>query len=135
MGSAEIRAHGRNRRVTVYGEDPISRAFNMRVAVGQYLPPTTRAIRVPMRCWAPKVRDELFGSANPLGATLQVGSNRFRVIGVMAPRARCSASTSTTRSTSPPRALEVFSREGDGNHVAYCLVRPCMRWSRTSNAS
>ncbi len=32
MGNAEIRAHGRSRRVTVYGEGPdFSRAFNMHV--------------------------------------------------------------------------------------------------------
>ena len=38
MGNAEIRAQGRSRRVTVYGEGPdFSRAFNMRVAIGQFL--------------------------------------------------------------------------------------------------
>ena len=39
MGNAEVRAQGRSRRVTVYGEGPdFSRAFNMQVAVGQFLP-------------------------------------------------------------------------------------------------
>ncbi|MBS1146846.1 MAG: hypothetical protein H6R08_1022 [Proteobacteria bacterium] len=81
MGNAEIRAHGRSRRVTVYGEGPdFSRAFNMHVAVGQFLPADDPRNPRAYAVLGSKVRNELFGSANPLGATLQVGASRFRVI-------------------------------------------------------
>lgn len=39
MGNAEIRAAGRSRRVTVYGQGPdFDKAFNMHIAIGQFLP-------------------------------------------------------------------------------------------------
>ena len=39
MGNAEIRAQGRSRRVTVYGQGPdFAQAFNMQVGIGQFLP-------------------------------------------------------------------------------------------------
>ncbi|MEQ1779165.1 MAG: ABC transporter permease, partial [Nitrosomonas sp.] len=39
VGNAEIRAQGRSRRVTAYGQGPdFARAFNMQVEIGQFLP-------------------------------------------------------------------------------------------------
>jgi putative ABC transport system permease protein len=122
VGNAEIRANGRSRRVTVYGEGPdFSRAFNMRVAVGQYLPADDPRNPRAYAVLGSKVRSELFGSASPLGAILQVGGNRFRVIGVMAPKGQVLGfDLDDTVYIPTTRALEVFNREGVMEaHVAY----------------
>ena len=114
MGNAEVRAQGRSRRVTVYGEGPdFSRAFNMQVAVGQFLPADDPRNPRAYAVLGAKVRTELFGSANPLGATLQVGTSRFRIIGVMAPKGQVLGfDLDDTVYIPTARALEVFNREG-----------------------
>jgi putative ABC transport system permease protein len=114
MGNAEIRAHGRSRRVTVYGESPdFSRAFSMHVAVGQFLPADDPRNPRAYAVLGAKARSELFGSTNPLGATLQVGASRFRIIGVMAPKGQILGfDLDDTVFIPTARALEVFNREG-----------------------
>lgn len=122
MGNAEIRAHGRSRRVTVYGEGPdFSRAFSMHVAVGQFLPPDDPRNPRAYAVLGSKVRSELFGHANPLGAVLQVGATRFRIVGVMAPKGQVLGfDLDDTVYIPTARALEVFNREGVMEiHVAY----------------
>ncbi|HLP81644.1 MAG TPA: ABC transporter permease, partial [Nitrosomonas sp.] len=60
-----------------------------------------------------KVRTELFGDANPLGALLQVGGSRFRVIGVMASKGQVLGfDLDDTVFMPTTRALEVFNRQG-----------------------
>jgi putative ABC transport system permease protein len=114
MGNAEIRAHGHSRRVTVYGESPdFSRAFSMHVAVGQFLPADDPRNPRAYAVLGAKARSELFGSTNPLGATLQVGASRFRIIGVMAPKGQVLGfDLDDTVFIPTARALEVFNREG-----------------------
>ena len=127
VGNAEIRAHGRSRRVTVYGEGPdFSRAFNMKVAVGQFLPADDPQNPRAYAVLGAKVRTELFGSANPLGATLQVGTSRLRVIGVMAPKGQVLGfDLDDTVYIPTTRALEVFNREGVMEiHLAYLPGAP-----------
>jgi putative ABC transport system permease protein len=122
MGNAEIRAHGRSRRVTVYGEGPdFARAFNMKVATGQFLPdddPRNPRAHVVL---GSKARTELFGNTNPLGQTLQVGASRFRVIGVMQSKGQVLGfDLDDTVFIPTTRALEIFNREGVMEiHVAY----------------
>jgi putative ABC transport system permease protein len=121
-GNAEIRAHGRSRRVTVFGEGPdFSRAFSMRVAAGQFLPADDPRNPRAYVVLGSKARDELFGSANPLGASLQVGSHRFRVIGVMQPKGQVLGfDLDDTVYIPTARALELFNREGVMEiHIAY----------------
>ena len=83
-GSAEIESADRMRRSMVIGTgadyDIIVGADNM---MGNYLPhdnpKTPRAFAV----LGPDMRDELFGSKDPLGMSIRVNSERFRVIGVL----------------------------------------------------
>ena len=122
VGNAEVRAQGRSRRVTVYGEGPdFSRAFNMQVAIGQFLPNDDPRNPRAFAVLGSKVRTELFGTANPLGATLQVGTSRFRVIGVMASKGQVLGfDLDDTVYIPTARSLEIFNREGVMEiHIAY----------------
>ncbi len=122
MGNAEIRAQGRSRRVTVYGEGPdFPQVFSMKIAVGQFLPADDPRNPRAYVVLGAKARTELFGNANPLGASLQVGNSRFRVIGVMAPKGQVLGfDLDDTVYIPTARALEVFNREGLMEaHVAY----------------
>ena len=114
MGNAEIRTQGRSRRVTVYGQGPdFSRAFNMQVGIGQFLPDDDPRNPRAYAVLGSKVHTELFGGSNPLGATLQVGGSRFRVIGVMASKGQVLGfDLDDTVFIPTTRALEVFNREG-----------------------
>ncbi|WP_097066368.1 ABC transporter permease [Nitrosovibrio sp. Nv4] len=114
IGNAEISARGRSRRVTVYGEGPdFARAFNMKVAAGQFLPADDPRNPRAYAVLGSKVRTELFGNANPLGATLQVGTSRFRVIGIMESKGQVLGfDLDDTVFIPTTRALEIFNREG-----------------------
>jgi len=122
MGNAEIRAHGRSRRVTVYGEGPdFSQVFNMKVEIGQFLPADDPRSPRAFAVLGSKARSELFGNANPLGASLQVGMSRFRVIGVMESKGQILGfDLDDTVFIPTARALEIFNREGVMEiHIAY----------------
>lgn len=114
MGNAEIRAEGLSRRVTVYGQSfDFDKAFNMRVSIGQFLPADDPRNPRAFAVLGAKAHSELFGSANPLGAILQVGGSRFRVIGVMAAKGQVLGfDLDDTVFIPTMRALEVFNREG-----------------------
>ncbi len=122
IGNAEVRVRGRSRRVTVYGEgSDFARAFNMQVASGQFLPADDLRNPRAYTVLGAKVRSELFGLSNPLGAHLQVGSHRFRIVGVMAPKGQVLGfDLDDTVYLPTARALEVFNREGVMEiHLAY----------------
>lgn len=114
VGNAEIRAQGRSRRVTAYGQGPdFAKAFNMQVETGQFLPDDDPRNPRAYVVLGAKVRTELFGDANPLGALLQVGGSRFRVIGVMASKGQILGFDLDDTVFIPiTRALEVFNRQG-----------------------
>lgn len=113
-GNAEVRGNGRSRRVTVYGQGPeFDRAFNMQVAIGQFLPDDDPRNPRAFAVLGAKVHKELYGSSNPLGSVLQVGGSRFRIIGVMASKGQVLGfDLDDTVYIPTARALEVFNREG-----------------------
>ena len=114
VGNAEIRAQGRSRRVTAYGPGPdFAKAFHMQVAIGQFLPNDDPRNPRAYVVLGAKVRTELFGDANPLGALLQVGGSRFRIIGVMSSKGQVLGfDLDDTVFMPTARALEVFNRQG-----------------------
>ena len=114
VGNAEIRAQGRSRRVTAYGQGPdFAKAFHMQVAIGQFLPNDDPRNPRAYVVLGAKVRTELFGDANPLGALLQVGGSRFRIIGVMSSKGQVLGfDLDDTVFMPTARALEVFNRQG-----------------------
>jgi len=121
-GNAEIRVGNKSRRVMILGESAdFAHAFSMRVAAGSFLPPDAADAARAFAVLGAKARQELFGADNPLGAVIQVGGNRFRVIGVMAPKGQILGfDLDDTVYIPTARALELFNREGVMEaHVVY----------------
>jgi putative ABC transport system permease protein len=71
--------------VFVYGVSHETPAvWSMPVASGQFLPELDYDRGAPVCVLGPKLKRELFGDANALGATVRIGQARYRVIGIMA---------------------------------------------------
>lgn len=83
-GTALVERGSRTRRIFVCGVTAaVPRVWLMPVASGSFLPDQDWDRTSPAVVLGPRVRRELFGDENPLGATIRVGDARFRVVGVM----------------------------------------------------
>ena len=86
-GNGEIEYGERMRRSMVVGTgadyDVIVDAKDM---LGEYLPHDNPKSPRSLAVLGPKLRDELFDDANPLGELVRINSERFRVIGVLPPK-------------------------------------------------
>ena len=113
-GNAEVSAMGRTRRVSVLGEGAdFTRAFQMHVAQGQWLPKEEARQARAFAVLGAKVKQEIFAGANPLGARIDIGGSRFRVIGVMESKGQVLGFDMDDAVYIPAaRALELFNREG-----------------------
>jgi len=86
-GNARVEADGRGRSVSVFGvtaEMPMH--WKMSVWQGNFLPEVDVHRRQPVAVLGPKLKQELFADANPLGRFVRIAGYRFRVLGVMAPK-------------------------------------------------
>jgi len=84
QGNASVEGNRRERRVTVSGVGPeMPTALSFQVAIGKFLPPDDPRAPRALAVLGSKLRDELFGPENPLGARVRIGGDRYRVIGVM----------------------------------------------------
>ncbi len=84
QGNAAVEYERRSRRTYVFGVGHAApEVWQIKVAQGRFLPPddprTARAFVV----LGSKVRQELFGTQNPLGHRLRIGSELYRIVGVM----------------------------------------------------
>ncbi len=113
-GNSEVGGNGRLRRTTVYGVNAaMIKVFSVKVGSGQFLPEeeadTARAFVV----LGPKLKAELFGAANPLGARVRIGSMQFRVIGVLEAKGQVlGVDLDDTAYIPAARALELYNRDG-----------------------
>ena len=84
QGSGDIQFGVRSRRSDIIGGGhQLAQAWRFRLALGQFLPPPRDGRSPPYVVLGHKLRQELFGSASPLGELVRVGGMRFRVIGVI----------------------------------------------------
>jgi len=84
MGTAQVRAVGRNRYTNVAGVGPrADKAWGLDVAQGTFLPAEDLNRARAFAVLGSTLKAELFGNNNPLGQFVHVGGNRFRVVGVM----------------------------------------------------
>ncbi len=113
QGNASVEFGKRSRRTYVFGvSSQVPTVWQMKVAVGRFLPDddprTARAFAV----LGGKVRDELFASENPLGQRIRIGGERFRVIGVMESKGQMLGFDLDDAVYIPTnRALAMFDRE------------------------
>ncbi|MGE5467405.1 MAG: ABC transporter permease [Ignavibacteria bacterium] len=113
QGNADVEHLNRSRRVTLYGVGHhFTDTLRMKVAAGEFLPdddPRTARAQVVLGA---KVARELFGDENPLGARLRIGGERYRVIGIMAPKGQVLGfDLDDTVYIPVGRALEMFNRD------------------------
>ena len=114
MGNAELRANGRVRRSTVFGEGhDFASTFTLKVQSGSFFTDADNEQARAQVVLGSRVRQELFPGQNPLGQYLRVGGQRFRVIGVMAPKGQILGLDMDDAVFIPAaRALELFNRAG-----------------------
>lgn len=87
FGTASVRFGDRTRDVPIIGTtDEMESVRRLQMGIGQYLPRVGGEIEARVCVVGAKVQTELFGGLNPLGENLRIGQERFRVIGVLAPR-------------------------------------------------
>ncbi len=113
-GNTEVNANGRLRRTTVYGVGAeMTRVFNMKVRSGQFLPADDAENARPFVVLGAKLKQELFGAANPLGARVRIGGLQFRVIGVLESKGQfLGIDLDDTAYIPAARALELYNRDG-----------------------
>lgn len=84
QGNAAIESGGRQRRTTIYGVDAsAARVWRFEVAAGRFLPDDPPRAARSFVVLGSKVRRELFGSSQALGARVRIGGELFRVLGTM----------------------------------------------------
>ncbi len=113
-GNAEVRARGRIRRTFIIGVGAdMQRAFSMTVRSGRFLPRDDPDNPRAFVVLGAKLKQELFGNDNPLGQRLQIGSERYRVIGVMEPKGQfLGIDLDDTAYIPVARALALYNRTG-----------------------
>ena len=85
VGTAQASHEARNREVVILGSTSELLAIrHMDMAQGQFLPDIDPASATPVCVLGAKIKQELFGVENAVGAWLHLGDWRFRVIGIMA---------------------------------------------------
>jgi putative ABC transport system permease protein len=121
-GNSEVHGNGRVRRTTIYGVDAdFPKVFSSTVNIGSFLPREGTGSARAQVVLGSKLRHELFGAKNPLGARVRIGGLSFRVIGVMAPKGQfLGIDLDDTAYIPAERALELYNRDGLMEiHVTY----------------
>ena len=113
-GNSEVEGNRRIRRTTVYGVGAdFLRVFRSSIRIGRFLPADEAHSARALVVLGAKLRHELFGTANPLGAKINIGGLQFRVIGVMQPKGQfLGIDLDDTAFIPAARALEVYNRDG-----------------------
>jgi len=113
QGNAEVEGNGRKRRVTVYGVGhEFATAFRFEVGAGSFLPPDDPRAPRSLAVLGSKMAQQLFGASNALGASIRVGSERYRVVGVMRSKGTMIGfDLDDTVYLPAARALELFDRD------------------------
>jgi putative ABC transport system permease protein len=113
QGNARVEYGDRERRTMVFGLGPDAPiVWKHRVAAGQYLPAGDGGASRSYAVLGAKVRDELFGDGNPLGARIRIGEDQYRVIGAMEHKGTfLGFDLDDTVAIAADQALTMFNRE------------------------
>jgi putative ABC transport system permease protein len=84
QGNARIEAEKKQRRANVFGVSAaLPLVWQFKVQIGRFLPDDSLDNPRAFAVLGSKVHSELFGTGSPLGQRIRIGTDRFRVIGVM----------------------------------------------------
>ena len=87
MGEADATVGDRSRRATIIGTTAdLLFIRHLSVQIGRFLPTGDVEHAPRVAVIGAKIQRELFGDTNPLGEVVHVGNERYRIIGVLAPR-------------------------------------------------
>jgi putative ABC transport system permease protein len=113
-GNTEVTGNGRVRRTTVNGVGSgMLKVYSIRIKSGQFLPAEDADNARALVVLGAKLKAELFGSANPLGARVRVGNLQCRVIGVLEEKGQFLGIDLDDAAYIPTaRALELYNRDG-----------------------
>ena len=113
-GNSEVKGNGRLRRTTINGVTPeMLDVYRVRLASGQFLPAGESDNARAFVVLGAKLKSELFGVDNALGARLAVGNRQFRVIGVLEAKGQFLGIDLDDAAYIPTaRALELYNRDG-----------------------
>lgn len=112
QGNVRVEAGAKQRRTNVLGVgSAVPEVWRINTAIGRFLPAeegNPRALAV----LGHKMAAELFGTANPLGQRIRIGTDRYRVIGVMEKKGQMVGfDMDDTLYIPAAKALELFDRE------------------------
>jgi putative ABC transport system permease protein len=113
QGNARIEAENKQRRTNVLGVgSAVPEVWKLKTATGHFLPAGEQSNPRPLAVLGNKLAVELFGTASPLGKRIRIGSDRYRVIGVMEEKGQMLGfDMDDTIYIPAAKALELFDRE------------------------
>ncbi len=113
QGNARIEAGPKQRRTNILGVgSAVPEVWKIKPVKGRFLPAGELNNPRAFAVLGYKLALELFGSANPLGQRIRVGSDRFRVIGVMEKKGQMLGFDMDDTIYIPAgKALELFNRD------------------------
>ncbi|MCK4841580.1 MAG: ABC transporter permease [Methylococcales bacterium] len=114
QGNARIEAGKKQRRTTVLGVGgAVPEVWKIKVARGRFLPEDEQSNPRAFAVLGYKLAVELYADTNPIGKRLRIGSDRFRVLGVMEKKGQMLGfDMDDTIYIPTAKALDLFDREG-----------------------
>ncbi|MGZ4999912.1 MAG: ABC transporter permease [Methylomonas sp.] len=113
QGNARIEAGNRQRHANVIGVGAaVPQIWKIKVGSGRFLPDDSIDNPRAFAVLGSKMRDELFGNTSPLGQRIRIGTDRFRVIGVMESKGQMLGfDLDDTVYIPSGKAMEMFNRQ------------------------
>ena len=113
QGNARVETDNKQRRSNVIGVgDAVPQVWKMHPVLGQFLPSGENANPRAFAVLGDKLATELFGHVNPLGKRIRIGTDRYRVIGVMEKKGQMLGfDMDDTVYIPAAKALDMFDRE------------------------
>jgi len=113
QGNARIEAGSKQRRSNVIGAgSAVPEVWKIKVAIGRFFPPGEESNPRAFAVLGDKLASELFAESSPLGQRIRIGSDRYRVIGVMEKKGQMLGfDMDDTIYIPAAKALEMFNRE------------------------
>lgn len=136
QGNARVETDNKQRRSNVIGVgDAVPQVWKIRPALGQFLPSGEDTNPRAFAVLGDKLTIELFGQASPLGKRIRIGTDRYRVIGVMEKKGQMLGFDMDDTVYIPAnKALEMFDRESlmeidilYGNNVSVATVQKSIK--------